>query len=143
MRIILFAFFITQSFAMFGQDTPIGVWKTIDDETGDEKSYLEIYEQSGKLYGKIVKILSGESDALCDQCKGKMKDKPILNMVIMDGLENKSNYWGGGTILDPESGSTYRCKIWLPKDDNDILKVRGIHWTGLYRTQTWYRVKNS
>ena len=129
--------------SMIAQSSPVGTWKTIDDESGEEKSYLEIYEQSGKLYGKIVKILTGEPDAICEECKGKLKNKPVLNMVIMEKLEKKSTYWGGGTILDPENGNVYKCKIWLDESNQDQLKVRGIHWTGIYRTQTWYRVKNS
>jgi hypothetical protein len=39
----------------------IGKWKTIDDETGEAKSVVEIYEKSGKIYGKVVDILRRES----------------------------------------------------------------------------------
>ena len=34
-----------------------GKWKTIDDETGEAKSIVEIYKQNGKVYGKVVEIL--------------------------------------------------------------------------------------
>ncbi len=46
-----------------------GKWKTIDDETGDEKSIVEIYEHNGKIYGKIIEILNGMAGDLL---------KPIL-----------------------------------------------------------------
>ena len=36
--------------------TVFGKWKTIDDETGKEKSIVEIYEQNGVLYGKITQL---------------------------------------------------------------------------------------
>lgn len=38
----------------------IGKWKTIDDETGEAKSVVEIYEKSGKVYGKVVEILRAD-----------------------------------------------------------------------------------
>ena len=34
----------------------IGKWKTIDDETGKDKSIVELYMKDGKLCGKIIKI---------------------------------------------------------------------------------------
>ena len=40
-----------------GAQTVTGVWKTIDDETGEPKSHLELFEGDGKLYGKVVKLL--------------------------------------------------------------------------------------
>lgn len=43
-------------FASSGQ-SPIGIWKTVDDESGQEKSHVEIFQKNGKLYGKIVKLL--------------------------------------------------------------------------------------
>jgi hypothetical protein len=35
-----------------------GKWKTIDDQTGEAKSIIEIYEKGGKVYGKVVDILA-------------------------------------------------------------------------------------
>ena len=120
---------------------PIGTWKTIDDKTSEEKSHIEIYQNDGKFYGKIVELLRSEPGVLCDQCSGKKKDQPVLGMVILEELEPYDDYWKEGTILDPENGSTYSCSIWFDDGNTDELKVRGKHWTGLYRTQTWYRVK--
>ena len=119
--------------------SPIGVWKTIDDNSGQARSKVEIYEQNGKLYGKIIDLLLKPDDTLCDACKGKLKDKPVVGMVIIEDLSTYRDYWKDGTILDPESGSTYGCSIWFEDGKSDELQVRGKHWTGLYRTQTWYR----
>ena len=33
-----------------------GLWKTIDDETGKEKSYVELSIKDGKLYGTITTL---------------------------------------------------------------------------------------
>ena len=123
------------------QDTPVGTWKTIDDNTGEAKSHLEIYENGGKYFAKIVKLLQKEPDAVCTGCKGNKKGKPLMGMVIVDNMASYKDYWKGGNIMDPESGKDYGCSMWFEDGKPDELKVRGKHWTGLYRTQTWHRVK--
>ena len=126
------------AFSLLAQ-SPVGVWKTIDDNSGQARSKVEIYEQNGKLYGKIIDLLLKPDDTLCDACKGAKKDQPVVGMVIIEDLSTYRDYWKDGTILDPESGSTYGCSIWFEDGKTDELQVRGKHWTGLYRTQTWYR----
>jgi len=118
--------------------TPVGTWKTVDDDSGESKSYVKIYEKNGKLYGKISKILVGDADAVCEECSGSKHNKPILGLEIIEGMEADGTKWTGGEILDPENGKTYECELWV---ENGTLKVKGIHWTGLSRTQTWYEVK--
>lgn len=123
--------------------SPVGTWKTIDDKTGQPKSEVQIYVQNGKYYGKVTKFLRPGADPnrKCTSCTGALKDKPILGMVIVRDLAPSGKEWTKGTILDPESGTEYGCTIWFEAGKPDELKVRGYHWTGLYRTQTWHRVK--
>jgi uncharacterized protein (DUF2147 family) len=118
-----------------------GKWKTIDDETGEPKSIVEIYEQNGKVYGKVVEILNpAKKNATCKKCKGADKDKPILGLVIIKGLEKDGDEWTDGDILDPNKGKLYSCTIEL--DGKDKLNVRGYMGISLLgRTQTWQRVK--
>ena len=117
----------------------IGTWKTIDDEDGKVKSHVEIYERSGKVYGKVSKLINPESTT-CGECKGDKKDQPIEGMEIIWNLEKDSDTeWEGGKILDPKSGKEYKCKIELT--DANTLNVRGfIGFALLGRTQVWYRV---
>lgn len=119
--------------------SPVGTWKTIDDETGLEKSYVEIYEQGGKLYGKILEVLQEEDKGkLCDVCPGKKKNQPVDGLEILMGMKKDGDYWSGGKILDPKNGKVYKCYIELESDDK--LKVRGyIGFALLGRTQYWYR----
>lgn len=117
-----------------------GRWQTIDDETGEAKSIVELYQQNGQLYGKVTKVLSREGVApnpVCKKCEGAHKDQPIEGMVIIEGLTREPDgSWANGTILDPANGKTYRATIWL---ENGALKVRG--YLGIFfRTQTWQRV---
>lgn len=123
------------------QNSPIGVWKTIDDKTGEAKSHVEIYEKAGVFYGKVVKLLRKDAAGrVCDLCSGSRKDQPIMGMVILENLKPYKDYWRKGNIIDPETGNEYGCTIWFEAGKPNELQVKGIHWTGLYRTQTWYRV---
>ena len=128
---------------LFAQGNVTGTWKTIDDNSGEARSHIEIYEESGLIFGKVVRLLDSEPDIVCEECKGAKKNKPILGMVILEKLQPYKDYYRKGSILDPENGNTYKCTIWVDENSPDQLKVRGIHWTGLYRTQTWHRIKDN
>ncbi len=115
--------------------SPVGTWKTVDDDSGDARSYVEIYEKGGMLFGKITKLLDKDPGVLCAPCTGAKKGKPVLGLVIIEALKPYKDYWRKGTILDPENGKEYDCTIWL---EDGTLKVKGKHWSGFSRTQTWY-----
>lgn len=117
-----------------------GKWRTVDDETGEEKSVVEIYEKNGKVYGKVVAITNpAAQEAICDKCTGEDKDQPIMGMVVIKGLEKDGDEYNGGKILDPNNGKLYKCYLKLEEDNK--LKVRGyIGFSLLGRTQYWYRV---
>jgi len=122
----------------------VGKWKTIDDETGKAKSIVEISIKDGKLYGKIIKLFvekGKDTDPKCTECEDYRKDKRIIGMTIITGLEKDGDEWEGDDgILDPKKGSIYDCKIWVDEDNADLLNVRG--YIGfIYRTQNWHRVK--
>jgi len=139
----LFLTVLVTVFALSGgmaQDV-FGKWKTIDDETGEARSIVEIYQENGKVYGKVIDILNPEKkNAVCEERKGKNKNKPINGMVILNGLSKDKDEYSGGTILDPTSGKEYKCYITL--ENSDKLKVRGyVGFSLLGRSQYWHRVK--
>ncbi len=116
-----------------------GTWKTIDDETNEAKSIVEIYEENGKIFGKIVEILNPEKkNALCTKCEGSDKDKPVLGFVLIKNMSPDRKYYKGGTIFDPEKGKKYDCRLMLT-DNPDVLQVRG-YIAFFYATQYWQRV---
>ncbi|MBN9282988.1 MULTISPECIES: DUF2147 domain-containing protein [Flavobacterium] len=119
----------------------VGKWKTVDDETGEAKSIVEITESGGKIYGKVVEILNpAKKNAKCKDCSGEDKDKPILGLTIIKGLKKSGNEYTDGKILDPNKGKLYKCTVKL--DGSDKLDVRGYVGISLIgRTQTWSRVK--
>lgn len=120
----------------------LGKWKTIDDRHGMEKAIVEVFKKDGAIHGRIVEILQdGKEDAKCVKCSGERKNKPILGMMIIEDLFEKSDgEYKGNTLFDPEQAMTFKCKIWLNPKNPDELKVRG-YLSLLYRTQTWIRVR--
>lgn len=139
-KFLYFVLLVTASSAFANNNAVIGQWQTIDDVTGKRKSIINIYDQDGKIYGKIIRLFryAGEDqDPICVKCKDERKNKKVMGMIVIKDLKKRGNQWSGGTILDPKNGKTYRCKIWL---DEGKLKVRG--YLGLFfRTQTWHKVK--
>ncbi|MCB0479805.1 MAG: DUF2147 domain-containing protein [Flavobacteriales bacterium] len=124
-------------------DDVLGKWKTIDDETGKAKSIVEVYKENGKVYGKVITILNPDKqNAKCDKCDDDdpRKGQKVLGMVILKDLEWDDDEWDDGTILDPNNGSVYDCKIWIDSSEPDKLNVRG-YVAFIFRTQNWYREK--
>lgn len=87
MKKIMFAF-VALFFATLSYAQIEGKWKTIDDETGQEKSIVEIFKKSdGKYYGKVTQLLIKPANANCVDCKDDRKNKPILGMEVVRGLK--------------------------------------------------------
>jgi len=119
--------------------SPVGRWKTIDDKTGKPKAIVRIYEENGRLFGRIEATLQPDAKKTCDKCKDARKDQPIIGMVILRGLTLHQGEYSGGDILDPDNGSVYRCKLRM-EDRGARLSVRGyIGFALLGRSQNWTR----
>jgi uncharacterized protein (DUF2147 family) len=123
------------------QATPVGLWKTIDDETKKEKSLVRIVDQGGVLSGKIEKLLAPDAkpDAKCDKCSDERKDQPVIGMTIIRNAKAGGEVWEGGDILDPNNGKTYKLRL-KPLDGGKRLEVRG-YIGPFYRNQHWIRVE--
>jgi len=135
---LVFSFLMISSVVM-AQSSPVGFWKTVDDNTGETRSEMELYiNAQGELEGKIHELMDADAPETCDLCPGDKKDAKLIGMVIMWGLEEDGDQWNGGRIMDPENGKTYKCYIELESEEK--LKVRGyIGISALGRTQYWYR----
>ncbi len=133
-----FALAVLFSFTLSAQ-SPVGLWKTIDDETGDAKSHVEIYEKNGKFYGKIVELLPAATTDVCGPCPGERAGKSLIGMDILWDLQPYKDYWSYGQIIDPGKGKIYKASVWV--EDENTLKVRGyIGVSVIGRNQNWYRV---
>ena len=121
---ILFVAFSTSALA---QMSPVGVWKTIDDETKKEKSLVRIKETNGVFTGT---------------CSDDRKGKPVRGMTIIRNIKANADdkgIWDGGDILDPNNGKVYRARL-KPVDGGKKLEMRG-YLGPFYRTQVWLRVE--
>ncbi len=120
-----------------------GIWETMDDKTKEKKSHVKIYKtQSGKYAGQVVKILrEAKKNALCKDCDGDRKGKPVQDLIFLIGLQVDGKEWSGGRILDPENGKEYKCKAWMGADNN-TLNIRGYLGVSMMgRNQVWKRVQ--
>lgn len=126
------------------QDTPAGLWKTIDDATKAEKSLVRVTEAGGIYTGKVEKILTDKTDARCTECSDARKDQPVQGMTILRDIKQDPSdkaLWIGGDILDPNDGKVYKVRL-KPVDGGKKMEVRGYIGTPLLgRTQTWTRVE--
>lgn len=132
--LLFFAFFVMTASAQ--RTSPVGKWKTVDDNTGKVKSTVEIYEEGGKLFGKVLELFDPpKPDPVCEECDSDDPRymKPVVGLKVIRNMVNDGDEWKDGDILDPENGKVYRCKLWV---EEGKLQVRG-YIAFLYRTQTW------
>ena len=131
MRRVLIACAALAALPAFAQATVAGLWRNVDDKTGEAKAEIRVTEANGTVSGRIEKLLRKDAkpDAKCDQCDDDRKDKPMVGLEIIRG--NK--------ILDPENGREYRLRL-TPLEDGRKLEVRG-YLGPFYRNQVWVRAQ--
>lgn len=114
----------------------------MSDKKGEAESLIRIVEVNGELQGKVERIFSPpapSTNPLCEECKGELKNQPIIGMTIIKGLRRVGEGYTGGEILDPDEGETYKCTVRVT-DGGARLEVRGYIGISLFgRTQTWVR----
>ena len=142
-RAFLAMFLGVLSFSALAHSTPVGLWRSADDKSGEAKAEIRISEASGVLSGKIEKRLfqaPGTGD-ICVPCSDDRKDQPIIGLEIIRGAKKADGreVWEGGKILDPENGRNYTLGM-TPIDDGKKLEVRG-SFGPFGRTQTWIRIQ--
>ncbi len=120
--------------------TAVGTWQPFDEKTGKPNGAIVTSVRDGKLVGQIAALRPGSRpDEPCPKCKGADKGKPLMGLVIMWGFKPDGNNWTGGSIMDPESGSTYSCSInVVSKDEIEVRGYVGVSVLG--RTQHWKRL---
>ena len=125
------------------QMTPVGLWRNVDDKTGETKAEVRIAESGGVLTGKIEKRLlkDAKPDDVCIECSDDRKGARLLSLEIIRSAQKAEgkDVWEGGKILDPENGRNYSLRL-SPIEGGKRLEVRGA--IGPFgRTQTWIRVE--
>jgi uncharacterized protein (DUF2147 family) len=143
MKRIFTAALLLAANAAFAQATPVGLWRNVDDKTGEAKAEIRIAETAGVLSGRIEKRLAKDAkpDAVCDECRDDRKGKALQGLEIIRGARKAEgkDVWEGGRILDPENGREYTLRL-TPVEGGARLEVRG-SFGPFGRTQTWVRVQ--
>lgn len=140
MRVLSAFLFCLAATAVQAQRTPVGLWKTIDDGTGQDKSLVRISDTGGVITGRIEKLLHpSRPNPLCDKCRDERRGQPITGLTIIVGLRQDGAVWDGGKILDPENGRIYTVRL-KPIENGTKLEVRG-YLGPFFRTQTWIRLE--
>ena len=140
---VLAAVLAGSALSAMAQSTPVGLWKTIDDKTGEVASEVRIVDNGGVLTGRIEKLLrkNVKQDAVCELCTDNRKNQPVLGLEIIRGAKKADDkaVWEGSKVLDPDDGKEYTLKL-SPLEDGKKLQVRG-YIAFFYRTQIWVRAQ--
>jgi uncharacterized protein (DUF2147 family) len=142
-RLIIATLVGMASLSAAAQMTPVGLWKTIDDNDGSVRSEVRIVENAGVVSGKIERNLdrNAKPGDRCTECKDDRKDQLVVGLEILRGLKKTEgkDMWESGTVIDPDNGKTYRASL-TPIEGGAKLQLRG--YIGFfYRTQIWVRAQ--
>ena len=150
---IIFTLLTMTGFCL-AQDQVEGYWLSIDDQTGEVTAGWRIYQEGGRLYGMILSMTAYSKDVLAEYCRdsyqgfpiaGRVNQMPVVGTPWIFGLtRNRNGEWSGGSIINPEDGRMYRCRIiFRPADgrrfNTDTLEVRGEIGLGIGSSQFWQK----
>ena len=139
---VIAAMLFTSAAAWAQTNSAVGLWRTVDDETGKPKALVRITEENGSLQGRIEKLFrepNEDQNPKCVACTDSRKNQPIVGMTIVSGLKKDGNEYTGGEILDPAKGKVYKSKATL-REGGKQLEVRGYIGAPMFgRSQVWHR----
>ena len=143
MKRIVLATLTLAAGAAFAQQSPVGLWRNVDDKTGEAKAEIRIVDNGGAVNGRIERRLAKDAKPtdVCTECRDERKDQPFTGLEIIRGARKAADkaVWEGGKILDPENGREYTLRL-TPIEGGKRLEVRGS--IGPFgRTQTWVRAE--
>jgi uncharacterized protein (DUF2147 family) len=138
----------------FADDPAEGFWLSIDEKTNKVTAGWHIYQEGGRLFGKILSMADFSSDVRAERCRdtypgfpvaGRVSQMPVVGTPWIFGLSmDRPGEWSGGSIINPEDGKIYRCKIMYRTADGrrhrtDVLEMRGEIGLGIGRSQFWQK----
>jgi uncharacterized protein (DUF2147 family) len=126
------------------QSTPAGLWKSVDDKTGEVRSLIRITEAGGIYTGRIERVLDPEAKPgeVCDKCTDERRRQPLVGLLLIRNIRRNADdptVYDGGDIVDPDDGQVYRLRL-KPEDGGRRLQVRG-YYGPFYRSQYWQRAE--
>jgi len=117
---VLFSLVLAAGFC-FAEDPACGLWKSIDDKTGEVTAIWNIYEQGDMLFGTIAATVDKPQDVIATACKESYKNFPVAGKVnqmhtvgtpwIFNMKKDSVGNWSKGNIVNPGDGKFYGCVI--------------------------------
>ena len=111
----------------------------------ERNGQIEIYQEGGHYFGKVISFeIEGQKDE--NNPDPALRDQPLVgSLMFADFTYNpEQERWEDGTIYDPESGDTYKCRLWFEDSDLSVLHARGyIGLPMLGRTALFTRVSGA
>lgn len=113
----------------------------------DEDGKVEIYEENGKYFGKLVWLKfpideeTGKAKLDKHNPDDELKKRPSKGIILMTDFEyDGDGEWDEGDIYDPKSGKTYSC--YMKMESMSKLKVRGFIGVSIIgKTTYWTRTE--
>jgi len=152
-KIIILFLILAISGICFASDPAEGYWLSVDEKSGKVTGGWHIYQEDGKLLGRLLSSTEVARGVLASRCKdsypgfpipGKVSEMPVVGETpwIYGLTLNKPGEWVGGHIINPEDGKSYKCKIYFHAADgkkykSDTLEMRGEIGLGIGRSQYW------
>ena len=137
------AFLLASALPAMAQMSPVGLWRSIDDNSGEARAEISLKDNGkGGVNGVVERsLINTGTPPNCDLCTDDRKGKPKVGMEIIRDAAKVSGQdaWEGGTIVDPENGKTYKLRL-APIEGGKQLQVRG-YIGPFFRTQIWQRVQ--
>ncbi len=120
--------------------SPIGLWRTFDDHTGEPSGVVRVFEAGDVLKGRVESVRNPvDRGRICSRCTDDRRDQPIIGLEIIRDLRPEGDGWAGH-VLDPQTGGIYSCTAHLA-DGGQELVLHGYLVLPLFgRSQTWQRV---
>ena len=104
---------------------------------------VEIYQAGEKFYGRIVwgkDLYEADGKTLKKDTKNpntQLRNRDMLNMVILSGFIYQEGEWTGGEIYSPKTGKTFKGKMKLTSGN---LEIRGYSGSPMFgKTAVWTR----
>jgi uncharacterized protein (DUF2147 family) len=128
--------FFDNVIAQAPSDNIVGIWLN-----EDKTHKIEIFKVGSTYTGKIVWLSTLESNPKLqpkdkNNPDAKLRNRNILGMEIITGLQFLNGKWVNGTIYAPKKGIYANCEVELLS--NQKLKVI-VSKSGFTKTQIWTR----
>ena len=94
--------------------SPVGVWRTFDDEDGSETGAIEIVGQDGVLSGRLIRILNpAHAGDICTGCRDDRRGQAMLGLQLIRKVRPQGIAGAAKSSIPKAGGSTASSCGWV------------------------------